>query len=101
MDRGGWWALVHGIFQARTLEWVAISYSRGSSQPRDQTGISCSEGRSFTTEPQGSPKMQYSIDINSIGARVSCVLVMILSLSSHVAKLSNLSFKCLNSTSIE
>ena len=32
---------VHGIFQARILEWVAISYSRGSSQPRDQTHISC------------------------------------------------------------
>ena len=28
---------VHGIFQARILEWVAISFSRGSSQPRDQT----------------------------------------------------------------
>ena len=28
---------VHGILQARILEWVAISYSRGSSQPRDQT----------------------------------------------------------------
>ena len=32
---------VHGIFQARVLEWVAISFSRGSSQPRDQTSISC------------------------------------------------------------
>ena len=32
---------VHGIFQARILEWVAISYSRGSSQPRDWTHISC------------------------------------------------------------
>ena len=28
---------VHGIFQARILEWVAISFSRGSSQPKDQT----------------------------------------------------------------
>ena len=28
---------VHGIFQARILEWVAISFSRGSFQPRDQT----------------------------------------------------------------
>ena len=28
-------APVHGIFQARVLEWVAISFSRGSSQPRD------------------------------------------------------------------
>ena len=32
---------VHGILQARILEWVAISFSRGSSQPRDQTLISC------------------------------------------------------------
>ena len=32
---------VHGILQARTLEWVAISYSRGSSQPMDQTHVSC------------------------------------------------------------
>ena len=30
---------VHGIFQARILEWVAICYSRGSFQPRDQTHI--------------------------------------------------------------
>ena len=43
---------VHGIFQARKLEWVAISYSRGSSQPRDQTPvfyISCIAGGFFTT----------------------------------------------------
>ena len=32
---------VHGIFQARILEWVAISFSRGSSRPRDQTCVSC------------------------------------------------------------
>ena len=32
---------VHGIFQARILEWVAISSSRGSSRPRDWTHISC------------------------------------------------------------
>ena len=32
---------VHGILQARILEWVAISSSRGSSQPRDQTRVSC------------------------------------------------------------
>ena len=30
-----------GILQARILEWVAISYSRESSQPRDQTHVSC------------------------------------------------------------
>ena len=32
---------VHGIFQARILEWVAIPFSRGSSRPRDQTQVSC------------------------------------------------------------
>ena len=32
---------VHGIFQARILEWVAISYSRGSSPPRNRTQVSC------------------------------------------------------------
>ena len=31
----------HGAFQARILEWVAISFSRGSSQSRDQTHVSC------------------------------------------------------------
>ena len=40
---------VHGIFQARILEWVAISFSRGSSWPRDQTQVSCIAGRCFTT----------------------------------------------------
>ena len=35
---------VHGIFQTRILEWVAISYSRGSSQPRDLTCTSCTAG---------------------------------------------------------
>ena len=39
---------VHGIFQARVLEWVAISFSRGSSQPRDQTRVSRTAGRRFT-----------------------------------------------------
>jgi len=39
---------IHGIFQARVLEWVSISFSRGSSWPRDQTQISCIVGRCFT-----------------------------------------------------
>ena len=38
----------HGILQTRILEWVAIPFSRGSSQPRDQTQVSCIEGRFFT-----------------------------------------------------
>ena len=39
---------IHGIFQARILEWVAISISRGSSQPTDQTQVSHIVGRCFT-----------------------------------------------------
>ena len=39
---------VHGILQARILEWVAIPFSRGSSQPRDWTRVSCFAGGSFT-----------------------------------------------------
>ena len=40
---------VHGILQARILEWVAIPFSRGSSQPRDQIRVSCTVSRFFTT----------------------------------------------------
>ena len=39
---------VHGIFQARILEWVAVSFSRGSSQPKDRTRVSCIASRRFT-----------------------------------------------------
>ena len=42
---------VHGIFQARVLEWGAIAFSRRSSWPRDQTQVSCIAGRGFTSEP--------------------------------------------------
>ena len=51
---------VHGVFQAGILEWVAMSSSRGSSQPRDQTWVSwvsCIAGRFFTTEPPGKPTL--------------------------------------------
>ena len=40
---------IHGILQARILEWVAISSSRGSSQPRDRTQVSCIAGGFFTS----------------------------------------------------
>ena len=49
---------VHGIFQGRILEWVAISFSKDSSKPRDRTWISwvtASAGRFFSTAPCGKP----------------------------------------------
>ena len=47
---------VHGIFQARILEWVAMPSSRGSSRPRDRTCVSCDSctaGGFFTGAPLG------------------------------------------------
>ena len=48
---------VHRILQARILEWVAFPFSRGSSQPRDQTqGSLALQVASLPAEPQGKPK---------------------------------------------
>ena len=41
--------IVHGILQDRILEWVAVSFSRGSSQPRDQIQVSHTAGGFFTS----------------------------------------------------
>ena len=61
---------VHGILQARILEWVAIPFSRGSSQPRDQTQASCIAGRYLTT--WATWEAVYS---NYVGSRVHPELV--------------------------
>ena len=53
---------VHGISQARRLEWVAISFSWELSPPRNGTNVSCLAGRFFTTEPPGKP-LCYARDI--------------------------------------
>ena len=48
---------IHGILQARILEWVAFPLSRESPQPRDQTQVSCIAGGFFLpAEPQGKTK---------------------------------------------
>ena len=51
--------LVHGILQARILEWVDIPFSRGSSQPWDQTQVSCIAGRFFTSWTTGEALLFY------------------------------------------
>ena len=48
MDYGLVGSSIHGILQARILEWAAISFSRGSSQSRDWTVVSCIAGRFLT-----------------------------------------------------
>ena len=50
---------VHGILQARILEWVAIPFSRGSSQAGDQTRVSCTTGRFMTVWATGKPICYY------------------------------------------
>ena len=56
----------HGILQARILEWVAISSSRGSSQPRDRTQVSRIAGRHFnlwtTREAQYGCDVKYAFN---------------------------------------
>ena len=47
---------VHGILQARTLEWVAVLFSRGSSQPRDQTWSPTLQADSLPSESPGKPQ---------------------------------------------
>ena len=46
---------VHGILQARTLEWVAFHFSRGKSQLKDQTQVSALQADSLPAETQGKP----------------------------------------------
>ena len=53
------WTVVHGILQARILEWVAFPFSRGSSQPRDLTQNSCIAGGFFTSWATGEGPITY------------------------------------------
>ena len=55
---------VHGIFKARVLEWVAISFSRGSSRLRDQTQISRVAGRHFTVWATREAKKKKKLFLN-------------------------------------
>ena len=48
---------IHGIFQARVLEWGAMAFSRGSPQPRDRTQVSCIVSKTlYRLSHQGSPQ---------------------------------------------
>ena len=60
---------VHGISQVRLLEWVAISFSRQSSQPRDQTHVSCILNGFSTTESPKKPKIPHGMGQLSPQAR--------------------------------
>ena len=52
---------VHGIFQARVLEWVAISFSRGFSQPRDERGSPALQVDALPSKPPGKPLSKVNV----------------------------------------
>ena len=56
---------VHGILQARTLEWAAIPFSSGSSWLRDWTRVSCIAGRFFTIWAPGKPNSLVKLNLQS------------------------------------
>ena len=64
---------IHGILQARTLEWVAMLSSRGPSGPSDGTWVSCPAGRFFAVwATRGAPCRHYHVRADSwCGAAVS------------------------------
>ena len=59
------WAIQCNLWnsQARILEWVAVPFTRGSSQSRDRSQVSCIAGESFPAEPPGKPHGQKSLAI--------------------------------------
>ena len=59
MDRSLPGSFVHGISQARILEWTALSFSRGPSRPRNQSHFFCKGGRFFIIEPRGKPPLPH------------------------------------------
>ena len=81
---------VHGILQARTLEWVAFPFSRGSSKPRDRTQVSHIAGGFFTRRAKREAQINTLVDnllkINSIKnctyfihQRISCFISHVIS----------------------
>ena len=61
---------VHGILQARILEWVSISFSRRSSQPRDWTRVSRIVGRCFTI--WATREVHWLLRASSVGKKSTC-----------------------------
>ena len=83
---------VHGILQARILEWAAFSFSRGSSQPRNLTQVSHIIGRFFTSwatreeQQQKKKKMKCSVfDLNQASISQSVLMAPYMSLDANTA----------------
>ena len=93
---------VHGIFQTRVLEWAAISFSRGFSQPRDRTWVSRIVDRHFTVwatrevlyhqvgrvkaNPGRQCQLQFSALMRILGSRVEAMTRWLPSILNHLVK---------------
>ena len=63
---------IHGIFQTRILEWVAISFSKESSQARDETRVSGTAGRHLTVQAPREASGYTLLQITQINDRTHC-----------------------------
>ena len=89
---------VHGILQVRILEWAAISFSRGSSHPRDWTQVSCIAGKFFANwAMREAPVLKWSFSGDWGGQReekVGSIMVPSLWVSYGDFSLSSFCLKC-------
>ena len=96
-------SFVHGIFQARILEWEAIPFSRVSSQPRDQTQVSCIAGHIlYSLKPPGNPK-NTAVGSHSLLQQIThwtgfCLLVHAVTPAASLSQSSHLSWWQLHSS---
>ena len=72
---------IHGILQAWIQEWVAISLSRGSSQPRNQSWVSCFAGGCLLPELLGRPMLDFLGGLIYESARLGILLLSVLQIS--------------------
>ena len=73
---------VHGILQARILEWIAMPSSSRASRPRDGTWVSCIAGGFFITEPRGKPQGRvYNLSNPTLDLQSSPYLISVQSLT--------------------
>ena len=85
---------LHGILQARVLEWVAISFSRGSSWPRDRTQVSRIPGRRFNLWATREALLSFKAKLISLHSPLSKLLTLAPRISELINKVPKVLFGC-------
>ena len=78
---------VHGILQASILQWVAVSFFRRSSRPRDRTLISCMADKFLTAEPPGEAGKEFYPDDYRVCTMAACLASLLVLLTPQPAPL--------------